>query len=85
MIYTHARYAPLVMEVANDIDTANKCPGFTCGVVGGKFGPTGHAQGAQEPTPRWKQCAAITDQAFGEALAQGLLSMYAPHIACPGL
>jgi putative endopeptidase len=27
--------------------------------------------GVQEkPTPRWKQCAAITDQAFGEALAQ---------------
>ena len=24
----------------------------------------------EKPTPRWKQCAAITDQAFGEALAQ---------------
>jgi putative endopeptidase len=24
----------------------------------------------EQPTPRWKQCAAITDQAFGEALAQ---------------
>jgi putative endopeptidase len=29
------------------------------------------AQGRrQEPTPRWKQCTAITDQVFGEALAQ---------------
>jgi putative endopeptidase len=24
----------------------------------------------EKPTPRWKQCAAITDQAFGEAFAQ---------------
>jgi putative endopeptidase len=24
----------------------------------------------EQPTPRWKQCAAITDRAFGEALAQ---------------
>jgi putative endopeptidase len=24
----------------------------------------------QQPTPRWKQCAAITDRAFGEALAE---------------
>jgi putative endopeptidase len=24
----------------------------------------------EQPTPRWKQCAAITDQAFGEAFAQ---------------
>jgi putative endopeptidase len=24
----------------------------------------------EQPTPRWKQCAAITDQAFGDALAQ---------------
>jgi putative endopeptidase len=24
----------------------------------------------EKPTPRWKQCAAITDQAFGEALAR---------------
>ena len=35
------------------------------------FGFFGGNIGHQEkPTPRWKQCAAITDQAFGEALAQ---------------
>jgi putative endopeptidase len=28
-----------------------------------------------KPTPRWKQCAAITDQAFGEALAQDWVKM----------
>ncbi len=30
-------------------------------------GQVGHQD---EPTPRWRQCAAITDQAFGDALAQ---------------
>jgi putative endopeptidase len=30
-------------------------------------GQVGHQD---EPTPRWKQCTAITDQAFGEAFAQ---------------
>ena len=30
-------------------------------------GQVGHQE---QPTPRWKQCAAITDRAFGEALAQ---------------
>jgi putative endopeptidase len=30
-------------------------------------GNIGHQE---QPTPRWKECAAITDQAFGEALAQ---------------
>jgi putative endopeptidase len=30
-------------------------------------GNVGHQE---QPTPRWKQCAAITDQAFGEAFAQ---------------
>jgi putative endopeptidase len=34
-----------------------------------------------KPAPRWKQCTAITDQAFGEALAQDWLRRNFPPVA----
>jgi putative endopeptidase len=38
----------------------------------------------EKPTPRWKQCAAITDQAFGEAFAQDWVKRNFPPAAKAG-
>src|ERR1700722_14096815 len=38
----------------------------------------------EKPTPRWKQCAAITDQAFGEAFAQEWVKRNFPTAAKAG-
>jgi putative endopeptidase len=38
----------------------------------------------EKPTPRWKQCAAITDQTFGEALAQDWVKRNFPPAAKAG-
>jgi putative endopeptidase len=38
----------------------------------------------EKPAPRWKQCAAITDQAFGEALAQDWVKRNFPPAAKAG-
>jgi putative endopeptidase len=38
----------------------------------------------EKPAPRWKQCAAITDQAFGEALAQDWVKRNFPPAAKVG-
>jgi putative endopeptidase len=38
----------------------------------------------EKPAPRWKQCAAITDQAFGEALAQEWVKRNFPPAAKAG-
>jgi putative endopeptidase len=38
----------------------------------------------EEPAPRWKQCAAITDQAFGEAFAQAWVKRNFPPAAKAG-
>ena len=39
----------------------------------------------EKPTPRWKQCAAITDQAFGEAFAQDWVKRNLPPAAKAGM
>jgi putative endopeptidase len=39
----------------------------------------------EKPTPRWKQCAAITDQAFGEAFAQDWVKRNFPPAAKAGM
>ncbi|MGO9339670.1 MAG: M13 family metallopeptidase [Terracidiphilus sp.] len=38
-------------------------------------------QGQQEPTPRWKQCTSMTDQALGEAVGQDWVKQYFPPAA----
>ncbi len=38
----------------------------------------------EKPTPRWKQCAAITDQAFAEAFAQEWVKRNFPPAAKAG-
>ena len=40
------------------------------------FGKT--LNGQEEPTPRWKQCTAMTDQALGEAVGQDWVKQYFP-------
>ncbi len=43
------------------------------------FGKT--LQGQKEPTPRWKQCTAMTDRALGEAVGQDWVKQYFPPAA----
>ena len=43
------------------------------------FGKT--LQGQKEPTPRWKQCTAMTDGALGEAVGQDLVKLHFPPAA----
>ncbi|HXR39724.1 MAG TPA: M13 family metallopeptidase, partial [Terracidiphilus sp.] len=43
------------------------------------FGKT--LQGQQEPTPRWKQCTAMTDRALGEAVGQDWVKQHFPPAA----
>ena len=43
------------------------------------FGKT--LQGQQEPTPRWKQCTAMTDRALGEAVGQDWVKQNFPPAA----
>jgi putative endopeptidase len=39
----------------------------------------------EKPTPRWKQCTAITDQAFGDGIAQGWVKRNFPTEAKAGM
>lgn len=39
----------------------------------------------EKPTPRWRQCTAITDQAFGEAIAQDWVKRNFPPAAKAGM
>jgi len=43
------------------------------------FGKT--LQGQKEPTPRWKQCTAMTDGALGEAVGQDWVKLHFPPAA----